>query len=629
MVTKRVTLRAAAGLTLWVGVGAGAQAEPPPITAEKAVQIQPRQPGVNVNTPTPDQVPRCTVTPIPDSKNPKEAMGYLVRDPSGQPVRQFVSYDGKNYNVISFYVGDTEAYREVFPPEPKEPFSFRWLGPNGTKWGIDRNRDNKIDEWAIISPEELSQELLQAILNRDGRRAEALGFTKASADSLGLPAGEANPRLDKAAKIGERTLAAAEALKMPPDAKWQHIELKAPQTTPADALGKDARDDLVVHKDATVLLQSADGKEAKSFQIGEIVQVGRAWKLVDGPSAGVAMAAQGGPPITPEIRPLVEQLDKLDQAGPEQPVTAATVAAHNAKRAALLEQIVAKVPQDRNEAWTKMLLDALSAAAEGEKLENNRHLFRLKQFRDAFAKPGANQAIGSYAGFRYLVAENSLALASAESGKFEAVQEKWRSGLEAFIKEFPTSDEAPEAMLRLALALDHARDGEPKAKDWYGQLASKFPRHPHAAKAQGAVKRLESDGKPIEVAGPTLNDGKQYETNAVKGKVVVVYYCASWSQTLPGDAKKLRDLVKEYGDKVEVVTVWLDHDPKLANEAKTTHAIPGTHLHAPGGLDASPLAAQYGILVVPHLLVTDKDGKIVNRNAQTANLDDEVKKLVK
>src|SRR5262249_56022990 len=70
------------------------------------------------------------------------------------------------------------AYRGVSPPAPGEPFQFRWLGPNGGKWGIDRDRDGRIDEWGVISPEELSQELLQAVITRDAKRLESLLVTK-------------------------------------------------------------------------------------------------------------------------------------------------------------------------------------------------------------------------------------------------------------------------------------------------------------------------------------------------------------------------------------------------------------------------------------------------------------------
>ncbi len=76
------------------------------------------------------------------------------------------------------------------------------------------------------------------------------------------------------------------------------------------------------------------------------------------------------------------------------------------------------------------------------------------------------------------------------------------------------------------------------------------------------------------------------------------------------------------------MTVCLDHDARTAMQTVTTHKIPGVHVHAPGGLDASPLAAAYGIQVLPHMFVAGKDGKITNRTAQATTLEDDVKKLV-
>jgi hypothetical protein len=108
-----------------------------------------------------------------------------------------------------------------------------------------------------------------------------------------------------------------------------------------------------------------------------------------------------------------------------------------------------------------------------------------------------------------------------------------------------------------------------------------------------------------------------------------VYYCANWSSTLPDDAKKLQALAKEYGPKgVEIVTVCLDADVPTALKTVTDAKLPGTKLNGGGGLDASPLAQHYGILVVPHLFVLDKDGKVVNRNAHPATVEDDVKKLI-
>jgi hypothetical protein len=51
-------------------------------------------------------------------------------------------------------------------------------------------------------------------------------------------------------------------------------------------------------------------------------------------------------------------------------------------------------------------------------------------------------------------------------------------------------------------------------------------------------------------------------------------------------------------------------------------------LYQPGGLE-SPLARQYGIMVLPNLFLVGKDGKVVSRTVQMSNLEDEVKKLMK
>jgi hypothetical protein len=615
---KRLSMRALAGLTLWAGFGFVAQAQPPAITVDEALRRQPKQPGVNVSTPTPNLASQCKVDPIPNSKDPKTPLGYVIRDPAGKPVRQFVSYDGKTYNIVAFYLDGAEAYREVYPPQSGEPYQFRWLGPNGTKWGLDKDRDGRVDEWVVLSPEELSQELLQAIVTKDERRAQALTLTKTNLDALGLQGPEAQKLLDRAAGAAKRIVEAADAVKLTAQATWVHLQLNAPQTTPADALG--TRDDLVVHKHGTILVQ--DGKDTRTVQTGELVQIGRAWKLVDGPGGG-AVDMGMGPLVTDAIKDLVTKLNDIDQQVPNPP-TPAAIAAYNAKRTAVLEEIVAKVPPAQQETWVKLLVDSLSGAAEGEKADG-KHITRLKQIKESLAK-GPNQALAAYAAFRFLQAENSIALAGAT--EFGPVQDKFRTSLEEFVKAYPNSDDAPEAILRLAMGYEHTKDGEPKAKEWYAKLAQNYARHPHAAKATGAIKRLESEGKPLELAGPNLN-GTPFNAATLQGKVVVVYYCASWSQTLPDDAKKLQALVEKYGPKgLELVTVCLDHDARTAGQTVTTHKIPGTHLFAPGGLDASPLASGYGILVVPHLFLTNKEGKVVSRNAQIATLEDDVKKLL-
>ena len=302
-----------------------------------------------------------------------------------------------------------------------------------------------------MSPEELSQELLQAVLTKDPKRAEALAVTKANLDQLGLPQAEAQKLIGRAAGAAKKALEAADALKLTPDAKWGSVQLSAPQATPADAMG--ARDDLVLHKTGTVLvIDGMDGKDHKTLQTGELVQIGRAWKLVDGPGGGGGSDSASAPMIPENIRELVQKLNDIDQQMPNPP-TREGLAAYNGKRAAILEQIVQKIAPAQQDVWVKQLADSLSGAADVEKADGP-NIKRLQQIKDSLAK-GPNQALAAYVAFRHLQAENSIETAT-NPGSIEPVQDKWRTGLEKFVSTFATSDEAPEAILRLAMSYEYA-----------------------------------------------------------------------------------------------------------------------------------------------------------------------------
>lgn len=628
MRTSRITVRVLAALALWAGFGLVAVAQPP--TVEKVLEVKPRQPGVNVTSPAPDQVSRYRLDPIPNPKTPGQSMGYVVRDADGRPVRQLVSHDGKGYNVVAFYLNGQEAYREFYPPNPTEPYQFRWLGPNGGKWGADRDRDGKIDEWIVISPEEVSQELLAAVTTGDAKRLDALLATEESLKGLGLPAAELARIKEKTAGAAKRLADAAAALKLSPEARWVHLELGVPHTTPQDAFG--GKDDMVVHRNGTVLIE--DKGKTHFLQTGELIQAGRSWKVVEGPSVGpgVVSADAGpsgaGPLVTPEIQELVTQLDVIDKGAPQQP-TQPALGEYYARRVGVLEQIVQKLPADKQAEWTRLLVDSLAAATEGGAAESASHK-RFQQWNGQLGKLGPQNPLAAYSAYRLLVAENGIALAGAKTGpELQKVQDGWRSNLESFVKAHPTADDAGEAVLRLGMANEFlGKDGEPKAKEWYTVLTTTYKSHPHAAKAAGAVRRLESEGKALELSGNTLA-GQPFNVSSLGGKAVAVYYWASWSTTLADDARKLRDLEKTFGPKgLAVVTVCLDDDAKAAAQAVQAAQLPGVVLHAPGGLDRSPLAAGYGVMVVPHIMVSGKDGKVTNRNAQIATLEDELRRLL-
>jgi len=144
------------------------------------------------------------------------------------------------------------------------------------------------------------------------------------------------------------------------------------------------------------------------------------------------------------------------------------------------------------------------------------------------------------------------------------------------------------------------------------------------------LKRLDLDGKPFELIAPRLGDNRPpFDIRSLGGKVVVVYYWASWNQQCSADFFKLKTLVNTYGNKgLEIVCVNLDNGAGTAMAFLQRTPTPGTHLYQePGGLE-SPLAVNYGVMVLPHLFLIGRDGKVVSHTVQTNGLEDEIRKLM-
>lgn len=150
-----------------------------------------------------------------------------------------------------------------------------------------------------------------------------------------------------------------------------------------------------------------------------------------------------------------------------------------------------------------------------------------------------------------------------------------------------------------------------------------------ADKAAGAIRRLDSEGQSLRIAAPTLNDPNvAADIEQLKGKIVVVYYWASWNTQCANDFTKLRQLL-EATKGVELMCVNLDTRGEDAKAFLMRQGnVPGVQLYQPGGQE-SKLATDYGIMSLPSLFLVNRDGKVVSRTVQVTTLEDEIKKLNK
>src|SRR5258708_39810003 len=106
---------------------------------------------------------------------------------------------------------------------------------------------------------------------------------------------------------------------------------------------------------------------------GELIQVGRAWRMIAAPTPGHAVAgnagavAMGGPDMEmdEETKGLIDKLQQVDKSVLGTSPNQADVIRYNLARAAVLEQIVAKAqsPQQADQ-WVRQVADCYSTAAQ-------------------------------------------------------------------------------------------------------------------------------------------------------------------------------------------------------------------------------------------------------------------------
>jgi hypothetical protein len=612
----------------------GAGNDPPP--ASIMLKYKPSQPDVVYTIPKAEEEANLKVEFY---KSPAGGTGWILRDAAGKPLRLFFnsspSATHKYPDTWSYYKDGVEVYREVEGESKNylgKPDQFRWLNSAGSKWGVDEAKEGKIKSWKAISPEEVSQEVLQALAAKDAARFQALLLTEVELKALGLPDDQANrirEQLKGAAAKFQKT--AGELPKFGPKATWVHLETSAPECVAADPTGT-PHADVLKHANAAVLYESNGAGDY--VQLGELIQVGAAWRLTDGPRPGGAPepadAAKGGGlevPGNPEAMKLIEELTELDKHTPDGVAGGPNpaLAKHHLARVEILEKIAAKLKPEEREPWVKQQADSLSTAAQCSPANETAAYTRLAKLAEALAKaqPGSN--VAAYAAYREMLADNTAKILSGKP--YKEAQEAWRDRLTKYMEAYPKSDDAPEALLQLGMVCEFL-DKDAEAKNWYALLKKNFADKPQAAKAAGAVVRLELEGKPLTLAGPTLQDPNTvFDVQQLHGKVVIVYYWASWNSLAAGDFNKLKAILD--GNKgVELVCVNVDGAAKDAKDFLSRTPAPGVQLYSAGGLEGK-LATDFGVMGLPNLFLVNKEGKVVSRNVQINNLDDEVKKLLK
>ncbi len=250
---------------------------------------------------------------------------------------------------------------------------------------------------------------------------------------------------------------------------------------------------------------------------------------------------------------------------------------------------------------------------------------RLKALFEKLQKSDQDKDLAAYVKFRQLTAAYVLSM-QAPKADYAKIQAEWLKTLEQYIADYPTAADAAEAMLQLAISQEFAGQ-EDEAKKWYARIVKEFPdsrggeeggRRPDAARL----------GRQDHLAGRQSPSGSPVDLAKYRGKVVLIQYWATWSAPAKADMATLKELWNKYGRSLAIIGVNLDNSVKDLNAYLGENPLPWPQIYEEGGLDSRPANA-LGILTVPTMILVDQQGKVVNRNIAIADVESEVKKLIK
>jgi thiol-disulfide isomerase/thioredoxin len=596
-----------------------------------ALKLEPRQQGIDFDRPTADEAAAATIK----QEKLDGVSALVVRAADGRILRAFADVNGDRVvDRWSYFKDGLEVYRELDGDDADaKADQSRWLNSGGTRWGIDRDGDGLLDAWQSISAEEATAEIVQALGRRDAAAFARLLPTKADLEAAGF-GGDRLTELAARADAARQafTKLATEQKKIGPGAVWTSmLTPQPPGVVPAGSPGVER--DITAYDNVVALAD--DAGNGVQVIVGSLLKCGDAWRPIDAPqlpgadgrlseTLGFFMPASAGGaagslpaggddtlrPLMASLRELEDQMVKADAAG------RAKLAGDYLGK---LEEIAAAAAPGEQPFWRRQLVETVAAYVQEGTTPDG--LATLERLATRFAD---DEALAAFVDFRLIQARYA---ASMEAGGADAdkLQAAWFDNLAAFVEKHPKAAEAAEAMLQLAFRDEfEGRDAEAIAR--YGEIAGGFPDTPQARKAAGAARRLESVGKPLGLAGKSL-DGKQVSIDAFKGRPVLVHFWSTDCEPCKVDLAQIRELNAKYGQRIGCIGVAVDGDrAKLAAFLKEK-PLPWPQLHEEGGLD-SRLAEEFGILALPTMMLVAADGTVADRNVSITELEKKLAALL-
>jgi thiol-disulfide isomerase/thioredoxin len=201
-------------------------------------------------------------------------------------------------------------------------------------------------------------------------------------------------------------------------------------------------------------------------------------------------------------------------------------------------------------------------------------------------------------------------------------QDAFEKGVLALQKDFPKRPEVYQAMMMLL-----QRSEGDKAKS-IAKLITDNSDAPEEMKkmAQGTLKRMEALGKPVDIKY-TAVDGREVDLAALKGKVVLIDFWATWCAPCMGELPNVKAAYEKLHDKgFEIVGISFDNDKDALDKTLKEKEMSWPQ-YFDGKQWQNKFGQEFGINSIPTMWLIDKKGNLRDIEARGA-LEEKVTKLL-
>ncbi|MDB2525480.1 redoxin domain-containing protein [Mariniblastus sp.] len=570
----------------------------------------------------------------------KDPAGFVVHHNSGRILRRFVDTNGDNkLDHWAYFNNGLEVYRDLDTNFDGRTDQYRWLGPAGTRWGVDPNQDGKIDSWKMISAEEVAYECFAAIRSRDGDQFNRLLLTSSELAALQLGDNlnrDVATRIQKALKGFEKMARQQKVIDR--QSKFLDAGNGRPQLMAGGSFGN--RRDLVIYDQASCFFESDKGNQ---IALGSLVRVGNVWRMVDLPE------------IVDPNKPLASggAFFPLPQFGTTRTAAATTVTGENLsqlydeltnldkKLASAKGSQVQQLEKQKADIFVQFYLKTDNPKMKQNWLENLAdsvaHSYQQGRFDDGLDYLGKFVATQNTAdGLDYVVwstvfAEYGRANSSGTSKERESAYTKMISNLDKFQKQYPNSEKSADALIQLAVHDEvNSTDDVSSAVAWYEACLKRFPNSKYGRRSKGAITRLGDGKNGISFTSKQAN-GKPFNLAQIKSDIVILHFWETWCCP-ENDINELARLAKKYKDDLTIIGCNIEGPnategtKKFLEFLKAHPEITWIQLHEPGSVEDSPLAHELGISTEPAVFLLDAKGKLIEGNIGISNLEREIER---